>query len=160
MSTLYELTGQYLELMEIADEADPDVLRDTLEAIDGEIEIKAENYAKVIKNLEGKEDALDKEIARLQDRKRSVSNSIKSIKGNLERAMITTGKRKFKTDLFSFGIQKNPPTVQVMDEAAVPEEFWKPQDPVLDRKGLTAYLKANGPTEYAYLAQGESLRIR
>ena len=160
MSTLYELTGQYLELMEIADEADPDVLRDTLEAIEGEIEIKAENYAKVIKNLEGKEDALDKEIARLQDRKRSVGNSIKSIKGNLERAMIATGKKKFKTDLFSFGIQKNPPTVQVVDESAVPEKFWKPQEPVLDRNELKAYLKANGPTEYAYLAQGESLRIR
>lgn len=160
MSTLYELTGQYLALMEIAEEADPDILRDTLEALDGEIEEKADNCAKVIKNLEGKEDALDKEIARLQDRKRSVNNSIKSIKGNLERAMITTGKKKFKTDLFSFGIQKNPPTVQVMDEAAVPEQFWKQQDPVLDKKALMAFIKENGPTEYAQLTQGESLRIR
>lgn len=160
MSTLYELTGQYLALMEMAEEADPDILRDTLEALDGEIEEKADNCAKVIKNLEGKEDALDKEIARLQDRKRSVNNSIKSIKGNLERAMITTGKKKFKTDLFSFGIQKNPPTVQVMDEAAVPEQFWKQQDPVLDKKALMAFIKENGPTEYAQLTQGESLRIR
>lgn len=160
MSTLYELTGQYLELMEIADEADPDVLRDTLEAIEGEIEIKAENYAKVIKNLEGRVDILDKEIDRLKDRKSSVENSIKTIKNNLQKAMIAIDKKKFKTDLFSFNVQKNPPTVQVVDESAVPEQFWKPQAPVLNKEELKVYLKANGPTEYAYLAQGESLRIR
>ena len=34
MSTLYELTGQYMDLMEMAEEADPDVLRDTLEGIE------------------------------------------------------------------------------------------------------------------------------
>lgn len=160
MSTLYELTGQYLALMEIAEEADPDILRDTLEALDGEIEEKADNCAKVIKNLEGQADVLDKEIERLQGKKKGISNSIKSIKGNLERCMINTGKRKFKTTLFSFGIQKNPPTVSVVNEAAIPENFWKQQDPVLDKKALTEFLKENGPTEYAQLTQGESLRIR
>lgn len=160
MSTLYELTGQYLELMEIADEADPDIFRDTLEAIDGEIEIKAENYAKVIKNLEGQADALDKEIKRLQSKKKGINNNIESIKGNLERSMIATGKRKFKTLLFSFGIQKNPPTVSVLDEAAIPKQFWKHPEPILNKTALTAFLKENGPTEYAQLTQGESLRIR
>lgn len=160
MSTLYELTGQYLALMEIAEEADPDILRDTLEALDGEIEEKADNCAKVIKNLEGQADALDKEIDRLQRKKSGINNSIKSIKSNLERSMLATGKRKFKTLLFSFGIQKNPPTVNVVNEAAIPENFWKQQDPVLDKKALMAFIKENGPTEYAQLTQGESLRIR
>lgn len=160
MSTLYELTGQYLALMEIAEEADPDILRDTLEALDGEIEEKADNCAKVIKNLEGQADALDKEIDRLQRKKSGINNSIKSIKSNLERSMLVTGKRKFKTLLFSFGIQKNPPTVNVVNEAAIPENFWKQQDPVLDKKALMAFIKENGPTEYAQLTQGESLRIR
>lgn len=160
MSTLYELTGQYLALMEIAEEADPDILRDTLEALDGEIEEKADNCAKVIKNLEGQADALDKEIDRLQRKKSGINNSIKSIKSNLERSMLVTGKRKFKTLLFSFGIQKNPPTVSVINEAAIPENFWKQQDPVLDKKALMVFIKENGPTEYAQLTQGESLRIR
>lgn len=104
MSTLYELTGQYMDLMEIAEEADPDVLRDTLEGIEGEIEDKADNYAKVIRTLEGQVDTIDAEISRLQSKKKTVKNSIDSIKSNLERSMIQTGKKKFKTDLFSFGI--------------------------------------------------------
>lgn len=160
MSTLYELTGQYMDLMEMAEEADPDVLRDTLEGIEGEIEDKADNYAKVIRTLEGQVDTIDAEISRLQSKKKAVKNSIDSIKSNLERSMIQTGKKKFKTDLFSFGIQKNPPTVSVKDESKIPGYFWKQKAPELDRAALKNYLKENGSTEYAELVQGESLRIR
>ena len=48
MATLYELTGQFKELLEMieAEEMDLDTLRDTLEAIEGEIEYKADGYAK------------------------------------------------------------------------------------------------------------------
>ena len=160
MSTLYELTGQYLALMEIAEEADPDVLKDTLEGIDGEIEDKADNYAKVIKNLEGESKTIEEEIERLGRKKKGIDNSIDSIKKNLERCMIVTGKRKFKTTFFSFGIQKNAPSVNVKDESKVPAQFWKKQDPKLDRTSLKEFLKENGNTEYAELVQGESLRIR
>ena len=74
--------------------------------------------------------------------------------------MIKTGKKKFKTDLFSFGIPKNPPTVSVKDESKIPGYFWKQKAPELDRAALKNYLKENGATEYAELVQGESLRIR
>ena len=160
MSSLYELTGQYLALMDIAEEADPDVLRDTLELIDGEIEDKADNYAKVIKNLEGESKSIEEEIERLNRKKKGIDNSIDFIKKNLERCMIVTGKRKFKTTLFSFGIQKNTPSVNVKDESKVPAQFWKKQDPKLDRTSLKEFLKKNGNTDYAELVQGESLRIR
>lgn len=160
MSTLYELTGQYLALMDIAEEADPDVLRDTLELIDGEIEDKADNCAKVIKNLEGESKTIEEEIERLNRKKKGIDNSINSIKKNLERCMIVTGKRKFKTTLFSFGIQKNAPSINVKDESKIPAQFWKKQDPKLDRTSLKEFLKENGNTEYAELVQGESLRIR
>ena len=160
MSSLYELTGQYLALMEIAEEADPDVLRDTLEGINGEFEDKADNCAKVIRNLEGNVEAIKAEIERLEKKKKGWENSIQSIKKDLERSMIITGKRKFKTLLFSFGIQKNTPSVNVKDASKVPAQFWKKQDPKLDRTSLKEFLKENGNTEYAELVQGESLRIR
>lgn len=131
-----------------------------MEAIDGEIEDKADGYAKVIKELEGRAYLIDKEIKRLQDKKKTIGNNIKHIKGSLERSMIATGKRKFKTLLFSFGIQKNPASVNVINPEAVPEEFWKQQDPVLDKRGLLSFIKENGNTDYAEITQSESLRIR
>lgn len=47
-NTLYELTEQYQAVMDMLcdAEADEQVIFDTLEAIDGEIEEKADNYAK------------------------------------------------------------------------------------------------------------------
>ena len=161
MATLYELTGQYLELLEIAEEeGDATIVIDTLEAIEGEIEDKADGYAKVLKELTGKINMLDDEIERLQGMKKVIKNNMDRIKNSLEKSMVVTGKKKFKTALFSFGIQKNPAAVSVLNESAVPEQFWKPQNPVLDKKGLLAYLKENGDTEYAVITQSESLRIR
>lgn len=161
MATLYELTGQYLTLLEIAEEeGDLTVIADTLEAIDGELEDKAEGYAKIMRELDGRANMLSEEINRLQARKKTIENNAKYIKQRLEGAMIVTGKRKFKTALFSFNIQKNPSTVTVTKPDAVPKQFWKEQAPVLDKKGLIAFLKENGDTDYAALTASESLRIR
>ena len=160
MQTLYELVGQYLELMEMAEEADDQVFMDTLDGIEGEIEEKAENYAKVIRMLDSDVECIDKEIKRLQEKKKTIGNNVKRIKESLYMAMVTTGKKKFKTALFSFGIQKNPASVSVEDEKLIPERFWKQQDPVLDKKLLSDFLKENGDMPYAKLVQTESLRIR
>jgi len=43
---LYELTENYLQLLEMAEDMDPELLRDTLESIQESIEDKAENTAK------------------------------------------------------------------------------------------------------------------
>jgi len=48
---LYELAQNYARLMEMADDMESDALVDTLEALQDEIEEKAENIAKFIRNL-------------------------------------------------------------------------------------------------------------
>lgn len=161
MSSLYELTEEYKQLLDMMEEdsVDLDVVRDTLEGVDGEFEFKAENCAKVMVELGGKADLIDQEIKRLKGKKDVINNNIKSIKQQLEKSMIDTGKKKFKTALFSFGIQKNPPAVVIDQEDRVPEEYWVPQDPKLDKTAIKNWLK-NNEADWAHLAQTESLRIR
>ena len=67
MSTLYELTGNYVTLMDMLDdpEVDPITLMDTLDAVEGELDEKAENYGRIIRNLEAEAKALNCEIIRL-----------------------------------------------------------------------------------------------
>ena len=50
---LYELTDQYDEVINLLydGETDEQTILDTLESIEGEIEDKADNYARIIKNL-------------------------------------------------------------------------------------------------------------
>lgn len=161
--TLYELTGQFLELAQMAEEGtfDQQIINDTMEGVEMEIEEKADGYAKVIRSLEGDVNEVDAEIRRLTERKNTIKGNIDALKKNLENAMIATGKTKFKTPLFSFGIQKNAPSLDLVDEANVPERFWIPQEPKLDRRSLLAYAKEHdGPLPYATVKQTESLRIR
>lgn len=161
MSTLYELTGEYLELLDLIEQRDFDeqLLADTLEGIGGEIEVKADGYAKVMLELSGRTDMLGQEISRLKSKKESIENSIKRMKQDLENSMRVTGKTKFKTELFSFGIQKNPASVHIDDPAAIPAEFLIPQDPKVDKAAIKKLLIEEG-VPWAHLEQSESLRIR
>ena len=161
MTTLYELTGQYRELLELAEseELDKQLIADTLEGFDGEIEIKADGYAKVIRELEGKADLLKNEIERLSKRKSAIENNIKSMKEALQNAMFITGKTKFKTDLFSFNIQKNPPRLVIDRPEEIPKEYLIPQEPKIDTSAIKEALKRQ-ELPFAHLEQSESLRIR
>lgn len=81
MSSIYELTGEYLELMDMLEdeEVDEQTIIDTLEALDGEIENKADNYAKIIRSLESDIDGISKENDRLTARKKTYENRIKNL---------------------------------------------------------------------------------
>lgn len=163
---LYELTADYLALMEMMEdpEVDPQVLADTMEAIEGELELKAENYAKVIRNMEGSIAAIDMEQDRLAAKKAVLKGNVKRLKDNLQESMIATGKRKFKTDLFSFNIQKNggkaPVILDVKDTSELPDDLVRiKEEPDLD--AIRQLIEKEGSCRYAHLGlRGESLRIR
>lgn len=161
--TLYELKGEYELLLEMAEDptVDPVTLEGTLEALDGEIEEKADGYARVMRQIEHDITALKAEEARLSDRRRAMENNICRMKESLEDAMLATGKTKFKTELFSFNIQKNPKSVMIDDISMLPEEYLIPQDPKVDKaklkEDLTAGVDLNGA---AHLEQTEGLRIK
>lgn len=174
MAALYELTGEFLQLMDMLEdeECDEQCIMDTLESVEYEIEDKADGYAKIIKSLESNVDGLSKEADRLIARKRIYENRIKWLKQNLEMCMRATGKRKFTTDLFSFNIQKNGgkrKLVVDVDIEKVPEQYRIKQPDAIDGESIREFLKENGyegqdgslNCEFAHLKpQGESLRIR
>ena len=162
MSTLYQLSEEYQELLSMA--LDPDIdeeaLADTLEGIEGEIEDKADGYAKVMRNLEADASAIKAEIARLTERKKHIEANIDRMKRSLKTAMRLTGKTKFKTSLFSFNIAKNPPALKIDMPDRVPEEFLIPQEPKVDSVAIKKELKEGVVYDWCHLEQSESLRIR
>lgn len=165
MNTLYELTQEMLMLMEMAadPDCDPETLADTLEAVEGELEMKADSYAVVIPELEAKIALIDEEQKRLTKWKASIKGNVDRIKKNLEESMRATGKMKFKTDLHSFSIQKNPASLDVdadVDIDIVPPEFLVFSAPTIDKKAVKEAIKGGQEFEWARLEQTESLRIR
>lgn len=161
MSTLYELTGEYLEVLDMMedDSIEEKVIKDTLDSIAGEIEDKADNIAKAIKSLKAEAEIIERESKRLTGRKKMLLNNAARLKRYLEQSMIATNKRKIKTPLFTFGIRTNQPALVIDNESKVPKEYILEQKLKFDNAALKEYLK-NHKVDYAHLEASESLQIR
>lgn len=160
MSTLYELSERYQNILEIAEMLDEEQLQEALSGIEDDIENKADGYAKVIKELEAQAKAQKEEAKRLSDRARSLENSVKRMKESLQDQMLLMNKRKIKTQLFSFNVQKNAPSAHITDDELLPKRFYEEQAPKLNKKELLNAMKAGEEIPGAEIKQSESLRIR
>ena len=155
---LYELSLSFQEVQNM--DLDPGVMKDTLDSIEDAIENKAENIAKLIRNLESDVLAYKEEEERLKTKRQSTENKVKWLKTYLEDNMKLTGKTKFKSGMFNFSIQKNPASVNITDEKIIPEEFLIQQPPKVDKTSLKEILKRGIEVPGAELKQTEGLRIR
>lgn len=162
---LYELTEQYAALQDMM--YDPDVdeqaLRDTMEAIWGEIEDKADGYAKIIMGIKADIEALKAEEERLYARRKRLEERQKWLKDTLEANMREVGKTKFKTALFSFNIQTNGGVQPLVIDGLIddiPGKYLIPQPPIPNNEAIRSLLAVR-QVDWAHLEPlGESLRIR
>jgi len=147
--SLYELSEQYKEILYMLNdpEEDEQVILDSLESLDFDIEQKAENYGKIIRILESNAKAVKEEKERLLEREKHLENKIKWLKNNMKNCMYNMGKKRIDTDLFSFSIckagGKRKLTMDVPIDK-VPEEFRIKQPDLADNDKLRDYLKKHG----------------
>lgn len=159
---LFEISNEYLAILQLAEDpdVDPEVLADTMEAIEADFEDKADAYAYILSTLKGDADTIDAELKRLKARKDTIENNADRLKKSLEEAMRVTGKTKFKTAMHSFGISKNPQSVRLIEGAEIPDTYLIPQEPKVDKRAILADLKAGKTFNFAELQQTDGLRIR
>lgn len=162
---LYELTEQWDTVFNMMEdgETDEQVIFDTLEAIEGEIEDKADNYAKMIRNLSASVAALKAEEERLSQRRRSTENHIHRLKDTLQANLEFIGKTKFKTDLFSFSVSNNggKQPLSITDNLdEIPGKYLIPQPPKVNNDAVRELLK-DKEVDWARLEPyGRHLNIR
>ena len=159
MSSLYNLTHDFMQVQSLIEDGG-EGLQDTLEALDLAIEDKLENIGKVIRNLDGEVSALKNEEKRLADKRKSIENSVKRLKGYAKDNLNVTGKDKLKAGLFTFAMQNNPPSVQINDESLIPKEYYVPVEPKLDKSTIKELLRDGKTVPGAELIQKKGLRIR
>jgi len=164
MAKLYELTGDYRKVWEMVDDEGVDlaVIEDTLQSIEGEIEIKANSVACIIRNLNYDINTLNAEIERLTRLKQTRTNAVEGLKKYVQYQMGLAGIDKIKTPLQTLVIQNNPPSVLIEDEKAIPAKFLTviPQTTVPNKKDIATAIKAGEVVPGCSLMQGKSLRIR
>ena len=162
---LYQLTEQYEEIINLLydGETDEQTILDTLESIEGEIEDKADNYAKMIKSMLADAEVIKKEEERLHNRRTSLENRAKWLKDTLQANLEFIGKTKFKTELFSFSVSSNggkQPLTITDNIGEIPGKYLIPQDPVVNKDAVRELLKEK-EVEWARLEPyGKHLNIR
>ncbi len=166
--TLYEITGELLELQNMIEEGvDPDVINDTIESVEFDLEQKAEGYVMVIRNLEAQAKAIKDEEKRLREKRLSAENGIERLKKRLFDSMNATGKKKLNAGVFTLSVQKNGGALPVIIDADVenmPKEMLK-MEIRPDTKRIAELLqdeeKSRLYSKFAHFGErGESLRIR
>lgn len=159
--SLYQMSQEWEDVFDklLDPEIPEEAVFDTIEMIETDMDIKAENYGKIIRSMESDSNQLKDEIQRLQKRKKSLDSRTDMLKQRLYEAMKTTGRAEIKTSLFSFSIQGNGGLRPVDLTDVVPDEWLKPGEP--DFKRIRESLEAGNELPFAILGErGEGLRIR
>ena len=141
MSSLYELTGQYLEALDFltdpANEIDQQTAVDTMAGIDAPIEVKMLNTARVIIEMEHQSEGIKAAMDRMAARKKTLDNRAEWLKGYLKAAMEHTGKHKLSDADIALSLAKLPPSVIVDDELLIPSEFKRTKTEIsIDRQAI------------------------
>ena len=157
---LYELTENFLAVQTSIEEGNTDLI-DTLEAIEGAIEVKAQGIVAVVRNITSQIEAIKAEEKRLADMRKVRENHLKRLKEYCLDAMQQTGKQQIKTDLGVMRIQASPARLVVNSPEDVPAEYQTiiPEHCEVDNERVKEALKAGKEVPGAELVQGVHLRI-
>ena len=161
MTSLYQLTGRFLELKNQLEFADEQTAADTIDGdgvMDGIAE-KAQGYVMIVRQFEASASAKRDEADRLIEGARADEAKADALKSALMRAMQAINADKIKTNLFTLSVTKNPPAVEITEQSLIPSDFYvnKPQ---LDKQKIKDALKSGLPVAGATLVQRVSLRIK
>jgi len=166
LPALYELTAQYREALAVLtdnDELPPEVIRDTMEALSGSLELKATNVAKFVLGLEAEAAAIEAAAEAIHQRSVRRKKRAESIRAYLLLNLQASGISRIECPEFTIAIRKNPPAVEMDDFAVVPEQYMftpEPPPPRPDKKLLAAALKAGEQIPGVWMRQGEHLSIK
>ena len=162
---LYELTEAYSELISRLEDCqnaleESEVLS-AIDAVSEDIAAKGEAYARIMRNKMAEAAGFEAEIKRLQARKKSAENTVERLKENILYAMGMVGATELNTTIGKWRMQKNVPSVVIMDESKIPEEFTVPQPPKIVKVAIMQHYKETGEIpEGCDIVQTEGVRFR
>lgn len=106
---LYDIANDYIALMNAIenDEIPEDAVNDTLEAIQGELEEKADNIGCLLKELEAEINAFKVEEQRLAERRKKKEKLYDRLKNYLSDSLITAGINKLETTRNAISFRKS-----------------------------------------------------
>ena len=164
MKTLYEITDEYKELLDLMQtaEVDDDVIQDTIEStgLKDDFRSKVDGYLYVIDDIEASNERIRNEEKRLASRRQMQEKNVRRMKDMLTDTMQLLDIQKERTDKYTVWVQNNPIKLSIQDDQFIPQEFYEEQQPKLNRKKLTDYIKEGKEIKGVELTQSKGIRKR
>lgn len=106
-------------------------------------------------------DGLKARIGEMQERLKRFETRVDIKKDLIRVVMERAGIKKIEEPDFTASIRPKAPCVMIINESNVPEDYWRPQPPKLDKQLLLRDLKKSMPVPGAVLDNGgSSLSVR
>lgn len=164
MASLYDIGARYAALLDRMESAEGDEALDVLDELammDDELEVKAENYIRIIKDKEAEADGFKKEADRLTAKRQAAENVAKRLKQAMLDAMKLAGKTELPTSIGKWKVQANPLSCEVLDINKVPQEWHIKCDDKIDKAGLIKHYKMTGElVDGCEFKQTEGIRFK
>jgi len=163
MTALYQIAAEYrAQLAQLADlDLPPEVVADTVESMQGEIEAKLRAVIAYSLELDILATGAADAAKRMQERARALQARTDALREYALGAMQATGLGEVCTDEFSAKVAKKPPSVFVLEGAELPAEFLRTKTTVEpDKAAIKAALLAGRDVVDARLVQGYRLAIK
>ena len=132
---------------------DSEAIRDTLEgstslheAIAAVVAMMAEDEMMI--------DGIGLRITDLDARRARLKTRIERLRATIEQAMVIGEIKTLQLAEATLSLKNTPRQLEIIDEASIPAEYWKPQDPKLDRSAVKAALKGGATVPGATLTNG------
>lgn len=141
-------------------DADEDTLADTLEGLSN----LPDQLAAVVRSAlddESLVEALRRRMGEMRERANRLARRAETKRRLVTETMARAELKRVEREDFTVSLRPARPALVIVDEAEIPDQFWKAGPPKLDRRGLTDYLREGGQTCGACLDNGSpSISVR
>ena len=164
MAKLYEIVAELQDFVTQNEGLeDEQAYKDTLEALQGELDDKVSQWARCIKNMEAERNAVKEEADRLAKRAKSIDNQVAHMKDTLLMFLKAAGRDKAGDAVIKASIAKNggkAPIIMNISEDDIPKEY---QECIYraNKEAIRNALESGTELEWAYLGErGEHINIK
>jgi ATP-dependent 26S proteasome regulatory subunit len=155
MAKLYEIVGELQDFINTNEGLeDEQAYKDTLEALQGELDDKVSQWARCIKNMEAERNAVKEEADRLTKRTKSIDNQIAHMKDTLLMFLKAAGRTEAGDSVIKAKIRQATVAPLELDipPEEVPEEYRRVIIEV-DKSAIKDAIKHG--TEFSWARMGE-----